>query len=178
MQDPALRTARVMWVGILVSVGLFYVVLRMAKHPSAPDDPISFPIFAALALSGGFASLLLPPYLHRQGTLRAALETRDAESAISADSTTTTRRVFVDPGKARGVAQKLYQSSLVLSLALSESVALVGLVLGMRGFPEERVLPFFVASVGLIALRFPRANAPERMLETSAQARFPEARFP
>ena len=177
MKDPALVSARMIWMGILCSVGVFYVVLRMSKRPDAPEDPLTFATFAACALGGALASLLLPPYFHRQGTLRAALETRAAESAITADSTTTTRHVFVDSEKARAAARQLYQSALVLSLALSESVALFGLLLGLRGFPEERVLPFFVASIALIGLRYPRANAPQRMLETSAQARFPETGF-
>jgi hypothetical protein len=175
MKDPAVATARTIWLGILGSVGVFYVVLRMSARPSAPDDPSSFVIFTVCALAGAVASLFLPPYFHRQGTLRAALETRAAESAITADSNTTTRRVLVDSEKARALARQLYQSALVLSLALSESVALFGLLLGLRGFPEERVLPFFVASLALIALRYPRASAPARMLETSAQARFPHS---
>jgi hypothetical protein len=178
MRDPALTNARTVWAGILCSVCLFYVALRMSTHSSAPADASSFFVFAALAVSGALASFFLPTYLHRRGARRTSLETREAETAITANSTSTTRRVFVNPDKARSFARRLYQSWLILSLALSESVALVGLLLGFRGFPEERVLPFFVASLTLIAVRFPRAHAPERMLETSAGARFPQTRFP
>lgn len=178
MKDPVLGKVRTVWAGTLVSVGVFYLALRWSPHPSTPNDPNVLFVFVALALTAAVASFALPPRLHRQGTLREALETRDGDSVITADSSSTTRRIFVDPDKARFSARRLYQSSLILSLALSESVALAGLLLGLRGFPEERTLPFFVASLALIALRYPKPNAPERMLETSARARFPEAAFP
>lgn len=51
--------------------------------------------------------------------------------------------------------QSSYLVALVLSLALAESVCILGLVLGFLGAPATVVLPFFVVTWLLMLLRFP-----------------------
>lgn len=51
--------------------------------------------------------------------------------------------------------QAPYLVALILSLALAESVAILGLVLGFMGAPPTVVLPFFVVTWLLMILRFP-----------------------
>jgi F0F1-type ATP synthase membrane subunit c/vacuolar-type H+-ATPase subunit K len=51
--------------------------------------------------------------------------------------------------------QSPYLVALILSLALAESVSILGLVLGFMGAPPTVVLPFFVVTWVLMILRFP-----------------------
>lgn len=178
MKAPPLVTLRIVWAAILVSVALLFVSLRFVSLPSEPADPSLFPILLAVGLVQSVGSIVLPGFLHRQGTRAQPLETREVARTVTPDSPSPTLRVFVDPDKARLEAQKRFQVVTILSLALSESVALFGYVLGFQGHPEGRVVPFFLVSLVLILIRFPRAGAAERMLETSTGASFPEAAGP
>lgn len=48
-----------------------------------------------------------------------------------------------------------YMVALILSLALAESVCILGLVLGFLGAPPTVVMPFFFVTWVLMAIRFP-----------------------
>jgi hypothetical protein len=54
---------------------------------------------------------------------------------------------------------------MILGLALAESVALFGLVLGQLGSPLPGVLPFFVVSWGLMLSKLPTERAIVQALE-------------
>lgn len=173
MRDPVVASARIIWLAILLSVMLFYVALRFAQRPSAPADPSLFPIFAAVALGLAVASFVVPAHLRQAQAKNFVLETREAPGVVTPDSPNATKRVFADPEKALKVARQLFQTHLVLSLALSEAVALFGFVLGYQGFPDDRILPFFVTAIALIVLRYPAENGPQKCLEKSHGASFP-----
>ena len=51
-----------------------------------------------------------------------------------------------------------YTVALILSLALAESVCILGLVLGFLGAPPIVVMPFFVVTWVLMVIRFPTAE--------------------
>lgn len=171
MQSP-LVTARVLWGGIVSSVGVFFVVLHVAEHPNEPQNPAMFPLFGIAALSAAVASFLVPPRIHAETARTAGLETREAPNTTIPGAASGTKRVFVDPDKARAAAWRLFNSPFILSLALSEAVALFGFAVGFTGFGEERALPFFAVALVLLGLRFPGANAAEKMLEKSLGATF------
>ena len=171
MKGPSLRISRLVWFAIFCSVVLFYVSFRLTEHPSAPADPSLFLPFAGLSLTSAVMSFVIPRLMQR-GANAFGLETREVPGVVTPDSPNATKRVFTDPDKARLKAWQLFQTKLTLSLALSETPALFGYFLGFTGFSEERILPFFVASLVLIAVRFPTANAAEKMLEGSAGASF------
>jgi hypothetical protein len=59
------------------------------------------------------------------------------------------------PGGAPSGQQNTYIVALILSLALAESVCILGLVLGFLGAPAMVVLPFFAVTWLLMLLRFP-----------------------
>ena len=50
-----------------------------------------------------------------------------------------------------------YTLGLILALAFAESVCILGLVLGFLGAPPKVVMPFFLVTWVLMALRFPTA---------------------
>lgn len=55
-----------------------------------------------------------------------------------------------------------YLVALILSLALAESICILGMVLGFLGAPVEVVVPFFVVTWVLMFLRFPTRERLER----------------
>ena len=171
MQSP-LVTARVVWAGIIASVGVFFVVLHVSEHPTEPQTPAMFPLFAIAALSAAVASFLVPPRIHAEMARAQGIETREEPNSVTPGAATGTRRAFAQPDKARAAAWRLFNSSFILSLALSEAVALFGFAVGFTGFGEERALPFFAVALVLLALRFPRGGAAEKMLEKSLGASF------
>lgn len=61
---------------------------------------------------------------------------------------------LIAPRFVRGSADA-YLVSLILALALAESVCILGLVLGFLGAPPLVVMPFFVVTWVLMIIRFP-----------------------
>ncbi|MFW2387175.1 MAG: hypothetical protein ACN4G0_02485 [Polyangiales bacterium] len=61
-----------------------------------------------------------------------------------------------------GARQGLYMTALILSMALAESLAVFGLVLGLLGGTAIAVLPFFVASWILMLIQFPTQEKLDR----------------
>src|SRR6187551_2048009 len=114
MQTPLL-TARVLWAAILSSVGVLFVVLRIAEHPSEPQNPELYPFFGFFALSVAVASFLVPPRLHAEMARAARLETREEGSTVTPDTPNATRRVFAEPEKARAAAWRLFMSPFIVS---------------------------------------------------------------
>ena len=62
---------------------------------------------------------------------------------------------FANPVEAARRAMALGQTTFILSMALSEAVSLVGLMLHMLGAPIMVSIPFFVVGTTLAAIRFP-----------------------
>ncbi|MGZ3424801.1 MAG: hypothetical protein ACXWUG_05275 [Polyangiales bacterium] len=54
----------------------------------------------------------------------------------------------------------MFQTAAILGLAMTEAIALFGLVLGFQGFDLPVFLPFFVVAWLVFALRFPRPTHP------------------
>lgn len=73
-----------------------------------------------------------------------------AAAAVTGASLVAPRMV-----RAQGAGEGRYLTSLILALALAESVAILGLVLGFLGAPAEVVVPFFTVSWVLMLIRFP-----------------------
>ena len=55
-----------------------------------------------------------------------------------------------------------YLVALILSLALAESVCILGLVLGLLGAPPTVVMPFFFVTWVLMIIRFPTQDKLDR----------------
>ena len=55
-----------------------------------------------------------------------------------------------------------YLAALIVALALAESVAIFGLVLGFLGAPPTVVVPFFVVAWILMIIRFPTRERVDR----------------
>ena len=130
MKSPLL-TARILWGALFASTLLYLLVLELVDLDAGADwQSLVYPLGFAGAATS-VASLVVPRRLRLQGDNRSA---RSQESS--------------------------YLTGLILGLALAESVAIFGLVLGFLGAPATVVVPFFVVCWLLMFLQLPtRAKA-------------------
>lgn len=140
---------------------------------------------SAAAVAVLVASFVVPPLGLRQAAQHAKLEAtqetvvdpaRDGSDVLPyRETATVTRTVAAKPKQARTRALIAYQTSLILGMALSEAVALLGFVLHFVGFPLLWVLPFFLASWVSMALRFPTVEKVLGPFERAAGMHIPRA---
>lgn len=173
-----LRTPRILFGAMFGATVMFLVVLFVVERPeSRPLDPMFPPMFAVVALAVLATSFILPAK-----QLAVAFKSRDLPVAEEADPEASDvipyrdapkRRVFANPKQAAARAFALYNTRFILEMALSESVALFGFVLGFLGHPLVVFLPFFVVSWVAMALRFPTPKKIFGPLERAFDARLP-----
>ena len=84
-------------------------------------------------------------------------------AALSAAGSLVAPRLLRERARpSAGETGYLYVTALMLSLALAESVAILGLVLGFLGAPAPVVVPFFAASWILMLIQFPTEEKLDR----------------
>lgn len=165
------------WAAITCSTVMFLVVGRMiGRAPEQPPDTILLIAFAVVSFVLVVASQLIPKQM-----LVAALKAQQFEVVeLSAtermfnDSPRRGRR-FSAPDQVRRKLIQCAQTPFILSLALSEATAIMGLVSMMLGFTFPQVLGFFVVSSVLLLSKFPRLESFERVLEASYDAELERA---
>ena len=168
----ALATMKTIWAALSFSTLLFLVV--GLKAAAVPDEPPPVIMLAAMA----FASLgvvVVSQVLPKQ-TLVAALkaqkfqvvETPAAERMFN-DSPERARR-FAAPAEVRQRLIMCAQTPFILGLALSESIAIMGLMLLMLGFELQHAGGFFAVSWALLFSRFPKFESFQRVLEATYDA--------
>jgi hypothetical protein len=162
-------TMRILWAALIMStVMLFGVAVFAARsaHEMRRPEPTLLFAFALLSMFSAAASVLFPRHaLHR--TLRAhQLKTEAAEPKARMFSDTPRRlRRFSDPERARETLATAATTSMILGMALAESVALFGFALLFMGHPVTVCATFFGACWLLMAVKFPNPKAYERQLE-------------
>ncbi|HRI62858.1 MAG TPA: hypothetical protein PK156_01435 [Polyangium sp.] len=178
---PALMTLRILWFALLMStflyMGIAYGVL--AGKATVPQIPIMPPVLAALSLVLAATSFLLPRFIYPQAAKTAAVKIEEEVASNSAfpdryREASPKQRVFADPSEAMSKAFACFMTPFILSLALSEAIALFGLVLAQLGFETILSVPFFVAGAVLIAIRFPQQATVVTMFEKVHGAVFPQ----
>jgi hypothetical protein len=155
-----LQVPRILWFAIFGSTLIFIVLRFVIPMEPVKAEPMMLPLLGLCALSSLVMSFFLPARLGNQARRAQKLEIVEsadpnATSDVIPGSAGPKRRVFADPKKAIGAAFMTYQSPFILGMALSESVALSGLVLWFLGFGLAEGLPFFVLAWISMALRFP-----------------------
>lgn len=176
---PALKTIRILWFALLFAtflyMGVAYSVLP--KNTAAPQQPFMPFVLAGLSLSIAVISFLLPRMTYKQAAKNA--DVKISEEIVSSAfpnryrEAMPKRMVFADPNDAAHKAFVCFQAPFILSLALSEAIALFGLVLAQLGFEKMLSLPFFLAGAVLIAIRFPQQVTVLTMFEQAHGAKFP-----
>jgi len=126
-----LTLSRILWTALFISTLLYIVVLELTTVQTEADwEALALPlVFAGVMLAG--ASLIGPRILIRRRS--------------------STRAEEPSAGRAAGA----YLVALILAMALAESIAIFGLILGFLGAPPSVVVPFFVVTWILMLIRFP-----------------------
>jgi F0F1-type ATP synthase membrane subunit c/vacuolar-type H+-ATPase subunit K len=134
MKD-SLLVPRILWAALFASTLIYLLVLEVVELQTGRSwETLLYPLaFAAVTTAG--ASLMAP---------RMMLHKRPSRG---------TSTVTHDGG---------YLTTLIVALALAESVAIFGLVLGFLGAPPTVVVPFFVVAWILMIIRFPTREKVDR----------------
>lgn len=138
-----MMTPRILWAALLFSQ-VMYVVLLVGGYlqvPPEPPQPILLTAISAVAMLVAALSVVLPRVLHAQAARRLAHQ----EPGLPDHGAAVVMRRALGLGFA----------PFVLSIALSEAVAIFGLVLGVIGFHLAQCAPFFAAGMMLTLIRFP-----------------------
>lgn len=176
---PTLAVMRIIWAALLMTcfihAGIAFSGIFPAQHElSMPILPY---LFGGLAVVLSVMSFVMPRAMY-VGAARAATLSIREEAAPEAFAgryrdAMEKRRVFADLASARDYAFGVFMTRLILSCALSEAIALFGLVLAMQGFGPLVSAPFFVGGAALIAARFPREEQILDAFERAQGAAFP-----
>jgi F0F1-type ATP synthase membrane subunit c/vacuolar-type H+-ATPase subunit K len=169
-----IMTARILWLALMTSVGLYVVVLRtiVIQTPTAPLQAFLPLVFGIVAFMAATASFLIPKNAMRRAILLLNLPLVEMKDPNARGAFAETVRSFAQPEEAARRAVAVFQTGLILALALSESVVLLGFVLGFLGYGSATAAPFFVAGALLMAIRFPTEAAIVRLLESSYGAKW------
>jgi hypothetical protein len=138
----AWQTMQILWGALcashLILAGVLWFVRfgPDATPPEGTPPPLFLPLFGALAFGEGVASFLLPRFLFQQ--------TLQKQNIRGAPSEEQLRRLL-----------PAAQTTLILGMALCESISILGLVLGFLGAPPLHFAPFFAAGLLLALPRFP-----------------------
>lgn len=176
---PALITLRLLWFALLAAAFLYLGVAVgvLSKNAAPAAIPIMPPVLGGVSFMIAIISFVLPPFIYAQVAKMGELEIKD-EVVPSAfperyREAMPKRQIFADPQAAMNKAYACFMTPFILSLALSEAIALFGLVLVVLGFGVFMALPFFLFGAGLIAVRFPTQTKVLAQFEKVRGAAFP-----
>jgi len=135
--DASLKQLRILQIAMLAAIVLYVVIGEVVPHSVHPMNPVLFHALALLAASTVFVLFFL-----RRMTVRRA---EPALAGPSIDNAVLSR----------------WRAGVILTLALSEAIALYGFVLRMIGFSLSEVAPFYVAGFTLMLFLGPRKPSNE-----------------
>jgi hypothetical protein len=174
MQPQQLLVARILWASLLGStvmlLGVAWFLSLQGSDGPAIGPSLALPM-GCMALVTAALSVGLPPRVLRQAlrALDLPVVERPAADRLFTDRPRRAR-VFAEPDQARRRAAPAVQTSMILALALAESVAIFGLALVALRAPLSWGIPFFVVAWVLQIARFPRTDGPQRALEQAYDA--------
>ena len=130
-----MATARIIWLGMLLAVGAYLLVLAVLLGPdTAPAPMADVATLRRVLMFVTIAVVAVLFWLRRRLPLAAFGPDRPTPSAQDVSTT------------------------YILCWALSESVALLGLVLGLLSHHIAEAYPFFVVAAALLVWQRPRAE--------------------
>lgn len=150
--DDTLRTLMLITGSMMMSSLLFAVALFMIEFPEGepPELGLIPLVMPVVALGSAGASFIVPALVYRPPEV----------TGLSPEEEVTKIAGF-------------YQTRTLVTLAMCESVAIFGFVLGFLGQTPWWILPFVLTAIVLMALHFPRKSALIALLSPQA-ARFVE----
>jgi len=138
----ALFSLQIIWVALLLSVGMYVgmAFLVIARGSGAPDSPIPIatlePALALMSLACLGAAYFVPPMLFRTALGKQDVAALDLPKLVAISFTPW-----------------------VVRLAMSETVAIFGLVLAMLSQRPMKIVPFAVLAVLAMLAWFPSERA-------------------
>lgn len=163
-----LQSPRILWFALLMA-SLFYpaillFLLQKGSLPARPSEPSMVPIFYVVALLTATMSFVVPR-LGLAQALAAFASRIGSESSSGGQApwpgyrapVTSERVLRLTDDDRRQLVNQL-RPRLIIALALSESVSLLGFMLGFLGHPPALWAPLSAAGALLIAVRFPTAR--------------------
>ncbi|MDH3654114.1 MAG: hypothetical protein OEN21_07595 [Myxococcales bacterium] len=130
----SLLVPRILWAALFASTLIYLVILEVVQLQTGGSWQLLVYPLAFIAVTTAGASLMAP---------RLMLRRRASDASAGSD----------DGG---------YLTTLIVALALAESVAIFGLVLGFLGAPATVVVPFFAVAWILMMVRFPTKERVDR----------------
>jgi F0F1-type ATP synthase membrane subunit c/vacuolar-type H+-ATPase subunit K len=177
MSDPfaaKIMTPRILWGALCFSVVLFDVALTAVRDDKPPGVPPHLDLMLA-AMSVGLAimSVGLPRQILVRGikAMNLEVEERPGEAIGGFRESAPVTRVVKDPTAAIGRAFAPFQQALLIGMALAESIALFGFMLGFLGENMLYASLFFVASLLLMITKYPRIATLATAVERATGAR-------
>jgi len=183
--NDTLRVPRILWAALLTSCVVYGGLIASGVLTQGREEPIVLDltmtlVFAICAVGAAATSFLLPASLLRQALAQSAAGVTIEERADT-DATTLFRdaaprvRTIASPAEARAIFVGRFFVAFILSLALSEAVAIFGLAGHVAGFlPTSVALVFVGAGIALQALRFPSAARCVALTERAWNASWPK----
>ncbi len=182
-RSPSLFTMQVLWGALIVTPGLYTLILVVTQKAEAAaqgPDAVLVAGISACALFVAALSVALPRVMARRRAERSEPATRDDQTyADQGDhgfreaATATTTRVLADPAAAEAAAFRTGYAPFIVGMALAEAVANFGFTLGFLGGGLRLAGPFFAVCVALQAVRFPTRAGVLARYEEAVGARFP-----
>ncbi len=133
MKD-SLFVPRILWAALFASTLIYVLALEVGEVQTGGSWQMLVYPLAFIAVTTGGASLVAPRMMFTRSSNEAS------------------------PSPANGG----YLTTLIVALALAESVAIFGLVLGFLGAPSMVVVPFFAVAWILMVIRFPTKERVDR----------------
>lgn len=171
-----MQTPRILWFALLNATFIYAVIGFVVEPVDSVLDPRWLVTLIVLSIGTGLGSILIGKRLRLQAYRNAKLEIEEvpdpnAESMFR-DAPPMVRQ-FANPDAVMRRLGALSFTSFILELALSESVAIFGLMAAILGAEPLVWLPFTAAGAALIAIRFPSETRFVRALERVYDARMP-----
>ncbi len=165
-----LRVMQILWGSLLFSTFMFVVILYTVPHavPRVPE-PIILPALGASALVTAVLGVFFPDQQRKRAFLavlsKLVVERPNPAAEVTFREAAPPIKAFDDVRVAWERALPVYQTGLILKLALAEAVAMTGFVAAWIGFPNLYALPFFGVTWILMLARFPTAAGVARAVK-------------
>ena len=156
-----IRAPRILWGAMLASVGVYAgLIVSGALGSGAEGDPLPLPLLFGLPVALAIASFVLPRVIHGQAIARTKFEIDERPMNVAPTNylSASGRYRQLTPG-VYAAALPLFFTPFILSLALSEAIAVLGVAGAAMGVPPIYCLPLLGVSALLIAVRFPTWRA-------------------
>lgn len=163
---PTMFILTIIWFVLVASVAIYVLtcfIITQGQDPRPVDAPVLYVMIAAACIAGA-ASWMAPGFLLSNERIRKHMR---GDVDLEALATSPQTHVLDEDRLARlgelsEIDQRLvslprlYFVPFVIGIALAESVAIFGMVLTILTANGTYVVPFAIASVALMLLRFPR----------------------